>query len=577
MPGIFDDERGDPGPIRANPFGKWPIWPLDIVAKSLKWPTLRRFSAPCQKPDGPRRRHNHDTEQALSLWQSSFASTGDLTEKTISFTEVGENLYAFTAEGDPNTGVIIGDDSVMVMDAQATPVMAQLVIEKIREVTDKPVKYVTLSHYHAVRVLGASAYGASEIIASQTCRAMIHERGQEDWDSEYGRFPRLFDAAESIPGLTWPTTTFTAPHDGLSRQAPGRSDALWAGRTRPATSSPMCRIPGGHVHRRYRRVSSRRVIAATDTFEEWGRKRWKTSRRSWDVDAIAPGRGDALVGHEDGQCGASTARGDFRRPRPIAPVAEGGACRRVAESRPGSRLAAPPAIRKFGDYAIYEHCLPFNIARAYDEAPRRRNAAYLDRGTRSRNVGGACRAETDGRRCATPMVEDPLRHRVPALSVSARSAGPGCGERRSAIRSWWPGAGRSGMAMAQSISALKNMCRSSCSTTMTGSSVGLARDLLCQAHRWKSLDRLGCGDVDGRQGRRVEHRQGVSLIEKQIYEFQSSARGRPQTSGLHQPSTALFRKVHRSSAITCGLEAEGKPIEMRGGNHVNAITSLTCA
>ena len=37
---------------------------------------------------------------------------------------------------------------------------------------------------------------------------MIQERGQEDWDSEYARFPRLFQAADSIPGLTWPTVTF---------------------------------------------------------------------------------------------------------------------------------------------------------------------------------------------------------------------------------------------------------------------------------------------------------------------------------------------------------------------------------
>ncbi len=72
----------------------------------------------------------------------SFASAGDLAEKSISFTQLGDGLYAFTAEGDPNTGVIIGDDSVMVIDAQATPVMAQKVIERIRGVTDKPVKYV---------------------------------------------------------------------------------------------------------------------------------------------------------------------------------------------------------------------------------------------------------------------------------------------------------------------------------------------------------------------------------------------------------------------------------------------------
>ena len=138
----------------------------------------------------------------------SFASTGDMTEKKIMFSEVGRDLYAYTAEGDPNTGVMIGDDCVMVIDTQATPKMARDVIERIREVTDKPIKYVTLSHYHAVRVLGASAYEPEQIFASAKCHAMIHERGKEDWASEYQRFPRLFDDFESIPGLTWPTTTF---------------------------------------------------------------------------------------------------------------------------------------------------------------------------------------------------------------------------------------------------------------------------------------------------------------------------------------------------------------------------------
>ena len=89
-----------------------------------------------------------------------FASQGDMSDKTISFTEIGRDLWAFTAEGDPNTGVIIGDDSVMVIDAQATPRLADMVVEKIRTVSDKPIKHVVLSHYHAVRVLGASAYDA---------------------------------------------------------------------------------------------------------------------------------------------------------------------------------------------------------------------------------------------------------------------------------------------------------------------------------------------------------------------------------------------------------------------------------
>jgi len=136
----------------------------------------------------------------------AFASQGDMTEKKISFTEVGDGLYAFTAEGDPNSGVIIGDDSVMIVEAQATPRLAHKVIDCVRTVTDKPITHVALTHYHAVRVLGASAFGAQQIIMSDTARAMVAERGQEDWDSEFQRFPRLFEGHESSPGLNWPTT-----------------------------------------------------------------------------------------------------------------------------------------------------------------------------------------------------------------------------------------------------------------------------------------------------------------------------------------------------------------------------------
>src|SRR6478752_3290141 len=138
----------------------------------------------------------------------AFASQADLQEKKVSFTRLSENAYAYTAEGDPNTGIVVGDEGVMVIDTQATPIMAQDVIRRIREVTDKPIKYVVLSHYHAVRVLGASAYAPEHIIASQDTYDLIVERGEADMKSEIERFPRLFRAVESVPGLTWPTLTF---------------------------------------------------------------------------------------------------------------------------------------------------------------------------------------------------------------------------------------------------------------------------------------------------------------------------------------------------------------------------------
>src|SRR5512132_2976847 len=138
----------------------------------------------------------------------AFASHADLEEKKVSFDKLSDHAYAYTAEGDPNTGIVIGDDAVMVIDTQATPVMAQDVLRHICTVTDKPVKYVVLSHYHAVRVLGATSYAPEHVIASRDTYDLIVERGEADMKSEIERFPRLFRSVESVPGLTWPTVTF---------------------------------------------------------------------------------------------------------------------------------------------------------------------------------------------------------------------------------------------------------------------------------------------------------------------------------------------------------------------------------
>ena len=138
----------------------------------------------------------------------AFASTADLEEKKEKFVRLADGAYCLTAEGDPNSGVVVGDDCCMVIDARATPVMARELVRHIRKVTDKPVKYVVLTHYHAVRVLGANGYRAEHVIASRPTFEMIKERGRQDWKSEVGRFPRLFRAAGTVPGLTWPTIVF---------------------------------------------------------------------------------------------------------------------------------------------------------------------------------------------------------------------------------------------------------------------------------------------------------------------------------------------------------------------------------
>ncbi len=289
-----------------------------------------------------------------------FASTGDMAEKTISFVEIGDGLWAFTAEGDPNTGVIIGDDSVMIVDAQATPRLANKVIEKVRSVTDKPIKYVVLTHYHAVRVLGASAYGASEIIMSEKARAMVVERGQEDWDSEFGRFPRLFQGHESIPGLTWPSLTFN--DRATFYLGKRRVDLMFLGRAHTA-GDIVAYVPDANVMFTGDIVEYHSACYCGDGhFADWPRT--LGTIKDFSLDAIAPGRGDALVGEEMVNAALdNTADFVASTYRPIARVARGGGS--LKEAWDACRAACDP---KFADYAIYEHCLPFNVARAYDEA-----------------------------------------------------------------------------------------------------------------------------------------------------------------------------------------------------------------
>jgi glyoxylase-like metal-dependent hydrolase (beta-lactamase superfamily II) len=290
----------------------------------------------------------------------SFASQGDLAEKTISFVEIGEGLYAFTAEGDPNSGVIIGDDSVMVVEAQATPRLARKVIDCIRGVTDKPISHVVLTHYHAVRVLGASAFNAPQIIMSEAARSMVAERGQEDWDSEFQRFPRLFQGHESIPGLTWPTTTFNGKLSVFLGKR--RVDIRQLGRAHTAGDA-VIHVPDANVMFTGDIVEAHSACYCGDGhFADWGNT--LEAIRAFDLDAIAPGRGDAVIG-PDSVNGALDRTKDFVNStyKPVARVAARNGS--LKEAWDACRAACDP---KFRDYAIYEHCLPFNVARAYDEA-----------------------------------------------------------------------------------------------------------------------------------------------------------------------------------------------------------------
>ena len=293
----------------------------------------------------------------------AFASQADLDVKQVSFTQLSDNAYAYTAEGDPNTGIIIGDDAVLVLDTQATPVMAQDVIRRIRTVTALPIKYVLMTHYHAVRVLGASAYkaeGCQHIIASQDTRDLINERGEQDKASEIGRFPRLFQNVESVPpGLTWPTLTFTGKMTLWLGSLEVQLLQLGRGHTKGDT---VAWLPQQKILFSGDLVESGATPYAGDAyFKDWPQT--LDNIAALQPAQLVPGRGAALTTPALVAAGLQGTR-DF-----IADVynsVKDG----VAAGKDLNAVYKDTMARlspKYGSWVIFQHCMPFDVTRCFDE------------------------------------------------------------------------------------------------------------------------------------------------------------------------------------------------------------------
>jgi len=290
----------------------------------------------------------------------AFASQADLEDKKATFAELAPGVYAFTTEGDPNTGVVVGDDSVLVMDARATPALAQELIGHIRKVTDKPIRHVVLSHYHAVRVLGASAYGADTILASDMTRDLVAERGQQDFESEVQRFPRLFRSVESVPGLTWPNLTFSERLTLYLGRREVQLMFLGKGHTK---GDIVAWLPKDKVCFSGDLVEYGATPYAGDSYpREWVHTLDRL--RQLGAEKMVPGRGEALANQAEVENAIEQTQAFVRL---LSETVGEGVARKDDLKRVFERTRSVLEPR-FGHWVIFEHCLPFDVSRAFDEA-----------------------------------------------------------------------------------------------------------------------------------------------------------------------------------------------------------------
>lgn len=291
---------------------------------------------------------------------SAFASATDTADQKATLVEFAKDVYGYVSDFDPNVGLIVGDKSCLVIDTRATPRLAREFLADIAAVTDKPVRHVFLTHYHAVRVLGASAYKGAEIIASQGTLGMIRDSGQFDYEVEVRRFPRLFKGVEEIPGLTVPHVSFET---SMSLWFDGREVQLRAmGRAHTAGDS-ICWLPQDRVLFTGDLLEQR----ATPYTGEGFLSDWVTQLEKLETlgaTTAMPGRGGALTGTPAVKKSIDEMKGFLVALRTTV----GGSVAAGLSLRVTYERAVEVLRPRYGEWAIFGHALPFDVSRAYDEA-----------------------------------------------------------------------------------------------------------------------------------------------------------------------------------------------------------------
>jgi glyoxylase-like metal-dependent hydrolase (beta-lactamase superfamily II) len=291
-----------------------------------------------------------------------FASAADLDAKQEVLEVVADGVYALSAGGDPTVGAVEADQFLVCFEARATPVMAGKWLDQLYRHTDKPVRYLVLSHYHAVRTLGAAAFDAEVVVAHENTRAMIAERGKEDWDSEAARMPRLFEGAETIPGLTWPDVTFTGRLTIDLGERRGELVLQYCGRGH-TDGDIVAWLPGPRVLFTGDLVESEAALYTGDAFHA----EWSTST----LDRVAAFGATTLIGGRGAPAtGADRVHAAIGQTRNFLLVLqrEVGAVHQAGGSLLEAFEAAHHALApQYGAWPIFEHTLPFDVSRLWDE------------------------------------------------------------------------------------------------------------------------------------------------------------------------------------------------------------------
>lgn len=124
--------------------------------------------------------------RSLLLFLTLLPATAQAADDLFDIKPIADGVYAAIAKPaykvNCNAAIVILGDSVLVVDTHSKPSAARALIEQIKKLTPKPVKYVVNTHFHWDHYQGNEAYPSSwpagiEIISSEATRNNIQRLG----------------------------------------------------------------------------------------------------------------------------------------------------------------------------------------------------------------------------------------------------------------------------------------------------------------------------------------------------------------------------------------------------------------
>ena len=259
-------------------------------------------------------------------------------------------VYALVGgEGKTNSGFVVTEKGVIVIDTHGPAQLAKLLREKIKETTDKPVSHVINTHYHGDNTFGNQYFAEGLIIAHENTRKALIEK-----DEGHRAMFKKFFGAESLKefSLTLPEATFT---DRMILRHGGRTmELVYAGAKAHTNGDIFVWLPEEKVLFAGDLLYNGRLPLLNDG-ETIGALKAIEKITSTDASVLVPGHGPVST------------IDDALRYKGYIVALRAEVKKMMAEGMSREEVVSKVSLPEYSSWLMYKEWLPANAARVFDE------------------------------------------------------------------------------------------------------------------------------------------------------------------------------------------------------------------